>query len=75
MLHGGTGWTGEMNFDRRNRVDWTAECCLEEEGGLESGMLTVGKERTGGRNFDWKNRADWKSNVDWRNGANWIVEF
>ena len=46
----GTERTGERNADCRNRADWGAECCLEEQFGLESGMLTKGTKRTGERN-------------------------
>jgi len=53
--------TGEGNFDWRNRADWRAECCLKEQSGLESRMLTEGTERTGEQNVVWRNRADWRA--------------
>ena len=52
MLTGGTERTGEWNvdwrkreagernMDWRNRSNWRVECCLEEQSGLERGMLT-----------------------------------
>jgi len=57
MLTGGTGRTGERNVGWKNRVDWRGECCLEEQSGLESGMLIGGTMWTGERNVDWRNRA------------------
>jgi len=56
MFTGGT----ERNVDWRNRADWRVECWLEEESGLERGMLTGGTELTGERNVDWRNRVDWR---------------
>jgi hypothetical protein len=44
MLTGGTEWTGEGNVDWRNSMDWRGECSLEEQGGLERGMLSGGTE-------------------------------
>jgi len=52
MLTGGTEHTGERNDDWGNRADWRAECWLEEQSVLGSGMLTGGKERTGERNVE-----------------------
>ena len=39
---GGIEQTGEGNVDWRNRADWRGECRLEEQSGLESGMLMGG---------------------------------
>jgi len=52
MLTEGTGRIGERNVDWRNRADWIAEYWLEEQSGLESGMLTGGTEQTGEGNVD-----------------------
>jgi len=42
MLTGGIERTGEGNVDWRNRADLRVECLLEEQSGLDGGMLTEG---------------------------------
>ena len=53
MLTGGRERIGKRNVDRMNRVDWRAESCLQEENGLDCGILTEGTEWTGERKVDW----------------------
>ena len=60
----------------RNRADWRGECWLEEQCGLESGMLTEGTERTG-RAEGWLEEQSGleERKVDWRNRAEgWLEE-
>jgi len=52
MLTGVTERTREGKVDWRKREGWRAEYFLEEQSGLEIGMLTRGAEGTGERNVD-----------------------
>ena len=50
----------ETSFDKRKETR-NSRKFLEEQSGLERGMLTGVTERTGEGNVDWRNRTDWRA--------------